>query len=78
MIKLPKPSLKKLEAYEVLSDSQKRAQYDQFGHVSNDAGGFGGFSGGFSDFDFEIYLRHFWKLHVWRKNQNQKRSSKGC
>lgn len=40
------------EAYEVLSDSQKRAQYDQFGHVSNDAGGFGGFSGGFSDFDF--------------------------
>ena len=24
------------EAYEVLSDSQKRARYDQFGHAAND------------------------------------------
>ncbi len=31
------------EAYEVLSDKQKRANYDQFG--SADAGGFGGFGG---------------------------------
>lgn len=42
------------EAYEVLSDSQKRAQYDQFGHAAFDpsaGGGFGGgFSGGFGDF----------------------------
>lgn len=37
------------EAYEVLSDDQKRAQYDQFGHAGvNGQGGFGG--GGFSDF----------------------------
>lgn len=42
------------EAYEVLSDSQKRAAYDQYGHAGVDpqagmgtAGGFGG--GGFSD-----------------------------
>src|SRR5688572_33413016 len=35
------------EAYEVLSDSQKRAGYDQFGHAGADAGmGAGGFSGG--------------------------------
>lgn len=39
------------EAYEVLSDSQKRAQYDQFGHAAFEGGGggqggFGGFSGG--------------------------------
>ncbi|MBR7928309.1 molecular chaperone DnaJ [Aerococcaceae bacterium zg-ZUI334] len=39
------------EAYEMLSDSQKRAAYDQYGHAANDpnfgAGGFGGFGGGF-------------------------------
>ncbi|MCO5249114.1 MAG: molecular chaperone DnaJ [Chitinophagales bacterium] len=32
------------EAYEVLSDEQKRAQYDKFGHAG--MGGAGGFSGG--------------------------------
>jgi molecular chaperone DnaJ len=37
------------EAYEVLSDAQKRAQYDQFGHAG--VSGAGGFSaGGFSGF----------------------------
>ena len=42
------------EAYEVLSDSQKRANYDQFGHagVNGGAGGFGDFSGsGFGGFE---------------------------
>ena len=35
------------EAYAVLSDKTKRAQYDQFGHAAFDgAQGFGGFSGG--------------------------------
>lgn len=41
------------EAYGVLSDEKKKAQYDQFG--SADAGGFGGgnpFGGGFGGFDF--------------------------
>ena len=44
------------EAYEVLSDKEKRARYDQFGHAGVDpnfgagqGGGFGGF-GGFGDF----------------------------
>ncbi len=43
------------EAYDVLSDSDKRAKYDQYGHAAFDpaagagAGGFGGF-GGFGDF----------------------------
>ncbi len=32
------------EAYEVLSDDQKRARYDQFGHAG--MGGNGGFGGG--------------------------------
>ena len=37
-------------AYEVLSDKQKRAQYDQFGHVGGGPGGPGG--PGFGGFDF--------------------------
>ena len=41
------------EAYAVLSDSQKRKQYDQFGHAAFDeSNGFGGFGrGGFSGFE---------------------------
>ena len=47
------------EAYSVLSDAQKRARYDQFGHEDPTGGGsgfggfegFGGFGGGFGGFD---------------------------
>ncbi len=44
------------EAYEVLSDADKKARYDQYGHAGVDpnfgAGGFGGgFGGGFDGFD---------------------------
>ncbi len=42
------------EAYEILSDQEKRAAYDQFGHAGVDpsagAGGFGGFGGGNANF----------------------------
>lgn len=42
------------EAYEVLSDSEKKSRYDQFGHAGVDpnfgAGGGGAYSGGFGDF----------------------------
>ena len=41
------------EAYEILSDDDKRARYDQFGHAAFDpaAGGYGGYEGGFGGFD---------------------------
>lgn len=38
------------EAYEVLSDDQKRAQYDQFGHAGAQGHGFGGGAQDFSGF----------------------------
>ncbi|MBZ4644701.1 MAG: molecular chaperone DnaJ [Petroclostridium sp.] len=49
------------EAYEVLSDSQKRARYDQFGHAGTDPNGFGGggFGGGFGDFDLGDIFESF-------------------
>ena len=41
------------EAYSVLSDEQKRKQYDQFGHAAFSGGAGGnGFGGGFGGFDF--------------------------
>lgn len=47
------------EAYEVLADEQKRAGYDQFGHVGANGAGFGGFQGtGFGGIDdiFDIFF----------------------
>ncbi|MBQ4617561.1 MAG: molecular chaperone DnaJ [Clostridia bacterium] len=44
------------EAYEVLSDEQKKARYDQYGHAGVDPnfGAGGGYGGGFSDMDFDL------------------------
>ena len=51
------------EAYEVLSDKEKRAQYDQFGHAAFDPSmGGGAYSGGFgggSGFGFEDIFESF-------------------
>ena len=52
------------EAYEVLSDSEKKSRYDQFGHAGVDpnfgGGGYGGgFGGGFGGFDFNDILSSF-------------------
>ena len=48
------------EAYEVLSDRDKKARYDQFGHAGVDpsygAQNGGGFGGGFGGFDADFDL----------------------
>ena len=65
------------EAYGVLSDAEKRAQYDRFGHAAFDPssgggsgfGGFGGFGG--ADFDFgDIFSSFFGGGGSSRSRQN--------
>lgn len=43
-----------LEAYQALSDPQKKANYDQFGHAAEGFQGFQGFRGEGRDFDFDF------------------------
>src|SRR5215470_14391772 len=46
------------EAYQVLSDAERRAQYDRFGHAAFEQGGFGGFDfsgAGFEDIFSDIF-----------------------
>ena len=69
------------EANEVLSDPQKRAQYDQFGYVGDmppggaDFGGFGGFGGGrFRDLFGDLFGTHSAEQEKVRRSQ---RSTEG-
>lgn len=77
------------EAYGVLSDANKRRQYDQFGSAAFDNnagggfqgfGGFEGFGGGFSGFDFEdINLGDIFETMMGggRSRKSSRRSTKG-
>lgn len=67
------------EAYEVLSDSQKKARYDQYGHAGVDpnfgaggGGGYGGYGGGM-DFDFGDIFSSFFGGGGGRSNPNAPR-----
>jgi len=42
------------EAYEILSDSGKKAKYDQFGHSAFEQGAGGGYGGGFSSGSYDF------------------------
>ncbi len=71
------------EAYEVLGDSQKRTQYDQFGHegLSGLGGGFGGGFGGFEDIfeGFEDLFEGFFGGGRGRRRQSsQSRRRRGA
>lgn len=65
------------EAYEVLSDADKKSRYDRYGHAGVDpnaaagygSGGFGGF-GGFEDFDLGDIFGSFFGGGASRRNPN--------
>ena len=61
-------------AYDILSDSEKKARYDQFGDDGNNSGGFGGaggFGGGFGGGDFgDIFDMFFGGGGGRGRNQN--------
>lgn len=64
------------EAFEVLSDETKKANYDQFGHADPNQGfgGFGGFGGGGGDgFGFEDIFSTFFGGSTRRRDPNAPR-----
>ena len=67
------------EAYEVLTDSQKRQMYDQYGHAAFDqnGGGHGGFGGGQGDFG-DIFGDVFGDIFGGGGGRRQSRQQRGA
>ncbi len=65
------------EAYEILSDPQKKRQYDTYGAAAfENGGGAGGFSGGFGGFD-DIFGDIFGDIFSQGRSQQRRRARKG-
>lgn len=65
------------EAYEVLSDAQRRREYNQFGHVPAGAGAGSGF-GGFGAFGFEDIFETFFGAAAGARTQAGRRTQRGA
>jgi molecular chaperone DnaJ len=70
------------EAYEILSDPQKKARYDQYGHAGVDPNGFGNAGAGFGDFDFggigDIFESFFGGSGFGRSSKSRSGPQKGA
>ncbi|MDP2570222.1 molecular chaperone DnaJ [Photobacterium damselae subsp. piscicida] len=66
-------------AYEILTDSQKRAAYDQYGHAAFEQGGLGGggFGGGGADFS-DIFGDVFGDIFGGGGRRQQQRAQRGA
>ncbi|MDQ7025797.1 MAG: molecular chaperone DnaJ [Anaerolineae bacterium] len=65
------------EAYEVLSDDQKRQQYDRFGHAGVSGAGAGGFNGTAGFGGFEDIFEDFFSSFVGRQGGTRSASRRG-
>lgn len=67
------------EAYDVLSNPEKKARYDQFGHAGTDPNGFGGGGFGFDGFDVgDIFESFFGGGFGGRSSRNKNGPKKGA